>query len=246
MARASALIALTAVALLACTRSPKSAPSTSTAQTPAPAVGTTSQPAPGGAPPAPQIVPPRPPNPAGTQPSAPVVPSAAPASGQALPVRTDTSIQSLLTLNRERVVLAEDFSIGLLAGPKDLEGEERAAMTTAVSFLGSLSQGKIAKDLIASQSVSGLRDSLSYSIEKGDVPTSFRIGKPKEHEGAEIAFNVRLFRQEGSAEGEIYLASQKGSWLVSDFQISLAQLEEKRVKPEEKFFPNSYRWLLGE
>lgn len=99
--------------------------------------------------------------------------------------------------------------------------------------------------MIAADSTA-LSDSLSYSLEKGDVPSTFRLGKSKRQESGEIAFNVRLFGGEGSAEGEIYLSGQKGVWLVSDFQISLSQMREKREKPNEKFFPSTYGWLLGE
>jgi hypothetical protein len=89
-------------------------------------------------------------------------------------------------------------------------------------------------------------ESIAFSLDRGDTPTSFRLGKPKPRDGGEIAANVRLFGPEGSAEGEIYMVAENRQWLVSDLQISMADLRMKREKPKEKFFPSSYRWLLGE
>ena len=51
---------------------------------------------------------------------------------------------------------------------------------------------------------------------------------------------------DGTAEGEIYMAKPKAQWLVTDLQLSLAQMAVKREKPKEKFFPSAYRWLLEE
>lgn len=87
---------------------------------------------------------------------------------------------------------------------------------------------------------------LQYGIQRGDVPRSFRIGAPKKHESGEISANVRLFGQEGTSEGEIFMTRAGGHWLVSDFQISMEDLKVKQEKPKERFFPSSYRWMLQE
>ena len=99
---------------------------------------------------------------------------------------------------------------------------------------------------LVESAASAFADSLKRGIALGDVPSSFRIGRPKKLQNGEIAFNVRLFKGSGSAEGEIYLEKGERRWLVSDFQVSLSELGVERKKENEKFFPNSYRWLLGE
>ena len=87
---------------------------------------------------------------------------------------------------------------------------------------------------------------LDFGIRHGDVPRAFRVGIPKKHESGEISASVRLFSDIGSSEGEIALARTGGHWLVTDVQISLEDLQVKREKSKERFFPSSYRWLLQE
>ena len=182
-------------------------------------------------------------------PAAQAQPAAAAASRPAVvpaPVRIDTGIQSLLALDRDTELLPEDFSIGPLSDQAVLEGKDRAAMTTARSFLSALTEARVDSGLLSPDSTSQLRDSLSYHLKKGEAPSSYRIGRPKELSSGEIAFNVRLFQGEGAAEGEIYLSENDKTWRVSDFQLNLAELSEIREKKGEKFIPSSYRWLLGE
>ncbi len=179
--------------------------------------------------------------------AAQTAPAASPAPAVvATPARIDTGIQSLFTLGRETAMLPEDFSIGPLSDPLHLEGRDKAAMAAARSFMSSLTDSRVDAGLLAPESSARLKDSLSYSLDKGEAPSSFRLGRPKELASGEIAFNVRLFRGEGAAEGEIFLLEKDKTWRVSDFQVNLSDLAEVRAKKGEKFFPSSYRWLLGE
>ncbi len=57
---------------------------------------------------------------------------------------------------------------------------------------------------------------------------------------------IRLIGTPGTAEGDLYLAKDGGSWLVSDLQVNMAQLAAPRVERGGRFFPSPYRWLLGE
>jgi hypothetical protein len=178
---------------------------------------------------------------------APAAERAAPVASQrpAPPQAKSDTLQSLFANDRLKKVLPEDFLTGPLSGSGDLEGDERAALAAAARFLTALGQGKVARELLGS-SAAALRESVSFHLDQGDIPVSFRLGKPKPREGGEIASNVRLFGREGTAEGEIYLVRESRQWLVSDLQISLADLRVKREKPKDKFFPSSYRWLLGD
>ena len=163
----------------------------------------------------------------------------------ALPVKPGSGLQILLTLGRDASTLPEDFKIGPLSGAKDLSGDEAAAGSAAGSFLAGLTKGKVLSEMLASTSTTAL-NSIKHHIAEGSVPSSFRLGRPKKLPNGEIAFNVRLFKGDGSAEGELYLVKDDRRWVVSDLQLSLPQLNEKREKGDEKFFPNSYQWLLGE
>jgi hypothetical protein len=170
----------------------------------------------------------------------------APPRPQPLPLKTGSGLQGLLTLGRNSSVLPEDSMIGLLSGAGDLTGDEAGAGAAAAEFLAGLVKGKVEAELLSASRSSAFVDSLERNLALGSVPTSFRLGKPKKLSDGELAFNVRLFKAEGSAEGEIYLEPKDKRWKVSDFQISLSQLSEKRKKDKETFIPNSYRWLLGE
>ncbi len=189
----------------------------------------------------------------------------APAQAASVPIQADSGTNSLLALDRGRLIPPEDFEIGPLAletkrttgaapastgapfaiGTAVIGADEKAALLTAGSFLFALSQGKASKGRIVSGTAVSLSESLTYYLERGDVPSSFRLGMPKRRDDGEIAVNVRLFKADGSAEGEIYLVRENRQWLVSDFQVDLSRLREKREKRGD-FMPSSYRWLLGE
>jgi hypothetical protein len=229
-----ALPAIACLAAFACVKSPKSTAGAPAAQ---PAAPVKTSPA-ASAPAVPTSAAPTP-KPAQSAPAAPA------AAVKPLPVKPGTGLQVLLTLGRDSSSLPEDFKIGPLSGAKDLSGDEAGAGAAASTFLAGLAEGTMNPELITS-TASAFADSLKRGLALGSIPSSFRMGKPKKLPNGEIAFNVRLFKGSGSAEGEIYLEKGERKWLVSDFQINLSGLREERNKPSEKFFPNSYRWLLGE
>jgi hypothetical protein len=148
-------------------------------------------------------------------------------------------------LARDERLLPEDFRIGPLESASDAEGDDRAALAAAEAFLDALTKGKTARKLLSSGAAE-IGDSVAFHLERGEVPTSYRLGRPKTPGAGESAANVRLLGGGGTAEGEIYMMPENRQWLVSDLQVSLADLRVKREKPKDKFFPSSYRWLLGE
>ena len=166
--------------------------------------------------------------------------------GQAAPPRALASVSTLVALDRDRRTLPEDFKVGPLGDERGGSVDEQAAMGAADTFLSRLVKGSVEKSLIAPGSQSSLSDSLAYGLEQGSAPRSFRRGIAKTRDDGEITATVRLFGPEGTAEGEIYMAKPKAQWLVADLQLSLAQMAVKLEKPNEKFFPSAYRWLLEE
>jgi len=151
-----------------------------------------------------------------------------------------------MALGRQTRTLPEDFKIGPLGDNRTENQDANAAVSAAEAFLTSLVAGKADGSLLAADSQKTVLDTLTYGLKQGYAPSSFRIGTPKVQDDGEIAANVRLFGADGTAEGEIYMARTGRKWLVSDLQLSLAQLAVKREKSKEKYFPSAYRWLLEE
>jgi hypothetical protein len=157
-----------------------------------------------------------------------------------------TNVTTLMALGRQTRALPEDFKIGPLGDDRTENQDENDAASTAETFLSGLVAGKPDRALLAAESEKTVLDTLTDGLKQGYAPRSFRLGTPKMQDDGEIAANVRLFGAEGSAEGEIYMARAGKKWLVSDLQLSLAQLAVKREKSKEKYFPSAYRWLLEE
>jgi len=143
-------------------------------------------------------------------------------------------------------ILPEDFRIGALGNGRSGTPDQEAAFLAASRFLSRLSAGSVDRQAITPESQESLADTLSYGLEQGYAPSSFRIGAPKEEPDGEVAANVRLFDADSSSEGEIYMARAAGQWLVADVQINLADLAIPSTPPKERFFPSPYRWLLEE
>jgi hypothetical protein len=153
---------------------------------------------------------------------------------------------SLLTLGGTPRLLPEDFSIGPLAGDGEANADEKAALASGAMLLASLLTGTPDGTLLTSGSEKAVLDLLDGLSGSDAAPTAFRMGRAVSLPDGEISANVRLFRGEGSAEGEIYLRKEGSRWLVADVQINPAALAQARQRPGGRFFPSPYRWLLGE
>ena len=153
---------------------------------------------------------------------------------------------SLVALGRDARVLPEDFKIGPLGDALATDKAQDQAMEAAGLFLTSLVGGKVNTDLVAGDARDSMAGMLGFGLSQAAAPTSWRLGRPRTRPDGEVTAAVRLFSADGSSEGEIYVAQSGSRWLVTDLQISLAQLSVKTDKPKEKFFPLDYRWLLEE
>jgi|GEM_PF-1781194 hypothetical protein len=160
--------------------------------------------------------------------------------------RQNADVTSLLALGRDSRTLPEDFTIGALGDARAGDAEDQQAMTAAGSFLSRLLGGTVDTTMLDSGVAGRISDMLEFAVKRGDVPLEYRIGTPKKHDNGEVTASVRLFSQTGTCEGEIALARTGGHWLVTDLQISMDDLQVKREKPKERFFPSSYRWMLEE
>jgi hypothetical protein len=142
--------------------------------------------------------------------------------------------------------MAEDFSLGPLGDAASGTDDQKAALLAAEEFLASLVKGAPAATLLSPRSGQAVLELLEPLKGGGGAPTAFRLGNAVAVSGGELSANIRLFRNGGTAEGEIYLGKESGRWVVTDAQINPAALALARQKPARKFFPSPYRWLLGE
>ncbi len=162
----------------------------------------------------------------------------------ATPSKGLASAGSLLAVGRDGRVLPEDFKIGPLGDVQAADKGQEQAVQAAGQFLTALAGGKVDKDLISEDARDSMAGTLGFGLSRGDTPKSWRLGRPRTRADGEVTAAVRLFGQKGTSEGEIYVARTGSKWLVSDLQISLADLAVASEKPKEKFLPLDYRWLL--
>jgi len=223
-----------ALAIASCSRS-RAVPAASPAATPAPVTGTQPR-----ANPAAPVIPAKAATP-GVARAPPPRPGPAPA-----PAPADTGTYGLLALGAAQArVMPEDFLIGPVGDSRGLSGDERAAFAAASTFLEAFCRGSVEDDLLAAPSREELAGMLRYAVARGEVPTSWRLGSPHRSRG-QMVCTVRLLGAPGTAEGDMYLAKDGGSWMVTDLQVNLAQLAAPRPDRGERFFPSPYQWLLGE
>jgi hypothetical protein len=158
--------------------------------------------------------------------------------------RAFASASSLMALDHAKRLLPEDFKIGPLGDDRGEKPDENSAIAAAEAFLQSIVEGAVDTKLLTPDSQGIVADALTYSLQQGYKPKSYRLGAPKSQDNGEITATVRMFGADGSSEGEIYIARAGKQWLVSDVQLSLAQMAVKREPAKDKFFPSAYRWLL--
>jgi len=151
-----------------------------------------------------------------------------------------------MALGRSSRILPEDFKIGVLGDDRAGTAEQTGAMAAASRFLTGLVADSVDMKLIAPDSQATLVETLKYEMANGNTPISYRLGAPTLRDDGEVSAPLRLFANQSSTEGEIYLAPIGRLWLVADMQISLGELAVKKEKSKDKYFPSDYRWLLQE
>lgn len=186
--------------------------------------------------------------PAGDRPAEASSRPARPQDGQPhrpLPAAVQSGTSGLFLLGPATRLVPEDFEIGPLADARAAGGDEKAALAAAAALLSSVAAGAPQAGQVTEDSRDAVLDLLSPVGAPGQGPLAFRLGRPVTLPDGEISVNLRLLRGEGTAEGEMYMRRQDGRWLVADVQVNPAALAVARGKPEERFFPSPYRWLLG-
>ena len=141
-------------------------------------------------------------------------------------------------------ITPEDFKIGKLHNLRKSTNEQNIIVTTIDNFFKTLLSKKIDKNLLTSEN-SELNIRLTYYIDRGNIPTSFRVGKIIiENINISRAY-IRLFGNKGISEGEVYLKKQNGNWKISDIQIDFNNLSIEYIKKDEKYMPSIYSSIIN-
>ncbi len=158
--------------------------------------------------------------------------------------RTISDTTGLYTQNPQQRLVAQDFKIGPLQDMLADQYDKISAVSTVREFLNALSKKTVKQELIQENMRTEIMRSLQYPLKQGLVPETYRIGKAIPESNQELSVNVRLYKGQNSTEGEIYLAKNQDTWIITDFQVGLTLLAEKQTKETEPFSPSSYKWLL--
>lgn len=169
--------------------------------------------------------------------------AAAPAAPVVIPA-VATGVLGLLSQGAQDGTLPEDFEIGPLGAARLLGDDERAAYNAAASLLDAFLHGRVDQAALAADSRDALAGTISFALERGDLPVAWRLGPPRAV-GLELVANLRLLGADGSAEGEVYARREDAALRVSDLQIDPARMRVRRDRSGRTFFPSPYRWLLG-
>lgn len=111
-------------------------------------------------------------------------------------------------------------------------------------FFGALSKGTVDAALLSPEWKDDLVRLLSYPRNRGELPSSVRIGRLRVEQGKAHAA-MRMQRGEGWAAGEVYLERVDGTWYISDIQADFSQLETPFVR-EQPFDPAEWKSMMKE
>ena len=161
------------------------------------------------------------------------------------PENNNTNImEQLFAKNREIRFIPEDFRIGMLQDNFVTNRTVLASLMTINRFLSSFTGGEIERKLLYPPKRPQLIRTITYQIEKGYAATETRVGILNFESGTAYA-KIRFFSPSGTAEGEIYLTEEKGTWFISDIQIAFQQNHQSSQKEESQFFPDAFRNQLN-
>lgn len=149
--------------------------------------------------------------------------------------------EKLLPLRNDNPVLPEDFEIGPLQNRFSERRDKTSVFRVITVFFNQLEKGKIEKTVVHPDWRSHVERFLWYYIRDNTVPEYFRVGSIMINEGSARA-NIRLFKDDGRTEGEVFLEIVEDEWLIKDIQADFSELNQDYVR-EEQFEPETYRWL---
>jgi hypothetical protein len=160
-------------------------------------------------------------------------------------VRESRSVQQkdqLLSIRQGSVYSPEDFEIGALQG---FSGDRNVQLVLRRIrlFREGLQNGKVPLDDVHPDWLPSAQRSLEFHLDRGNIPLDIRVGIVDIYISGKARANVRLIGNPGVAFGEIYLEKLQDKWLVTDFQIDLADLGENSDVRGELYEPSVYRMM---
>jgi hypothetical protein len=146
----------------------------------------------------------------------------------------------ILSLRGGGIYGPEDYEIGELQGYSD-DKNVRAILERIRAFVRGLEEGMVPVEDIHPDWKSQAQRSLTFHLERGNIPTDVRVGAIDLYAADLARANIRLIGEPGIALGEIYLRKMDNLWLVDDIQLDLAKLAEEPVERQEPYEPSVYR-----
>ncbi len=149
--------------------------------------------------------------------------------------------EKLLPLRNDNPVLPEDFEIGPLQNRFSERRDEAAVFRVVTGFFNQLKNGEIEQTAVHPDWRSHVDRFLWYYIRDNTLPEYIRIGSIMVNESSARA-NIRLLKDDGRTEGEVFLEVIEDEWSIKDIQADFSKLNQDYVR-EEQFEPETYRWL---
>jgi hypothetical protein len=171
-------------------------------------------------------------------------PSPAPSAAAApRPVALTQETELFASFPQQRI-MPEDFKIGALQDGVTSSRDFLQGLGCAGNFLDSVVKKKVDYAFVEPTIAAEIKSVIAYPMAQGYVPQRYRIGKMAFEGENELRANIRLYRDPGVTEGELYLKKSDAGWKVSDLQAGFTLLARPYVKPGEPFLPGSYKFLL--
>jgi hypothetical protein len=167
-------------------------------------------------------------------------PSPAPSPRVALKKETD-----LFASFPQQRIMGEDFKIGVLQDGITSSRDFLRGLDCVRKFMASIMRKKVDYSLVLPAAQAEMKAVVSYPLKQGYVPQKFRIGKMIFENDDELRANIRLYKDDGVTEGEIYLKKDDEGWKISDLQVGFTLLGRRYQKSSKPFVPGSYDFLLG-
>jgi hypothetical protein len=169
--------------------------------------------------------------------------SPAPDTGAPPPTALAASTD-LFTSQPQARIMAEDFKIGELQDGVTASRDSLQALSCVRKFMDGLVAKNVDYSLILPAVQRELKAVISYPLKQGYMPQRYRVGKMAFEQEDELRANIRLYKDDGVTEGEIYLKKTDDVWRIADLQVGFTLLARTYKKPAEPFVPGDYSFLL--
>ncbi|AFG37065.1 hypothetical protein [Spirochaeta africana] len=124
----------------------------------------------------------------------------------------------------------------------NLQQDEHPARAVIQEFLEGVLQQDFRSEHTAPDERFLLRLALEPVLEDGLAVTRYRLGRIVAENG-QHRLGLRLFNEQASAVGELFLVLKDDQWYITDISFPWEQLESSRPAP--RFEPATHQWTIG-